>query len=178
MLRTPGGWRLAELADEPAGERAGHRITEHVGDAPQRIARAFQIAHHQVAAYAVDQLAEGRAFFFQAPLQGAHVHALGLRDVLDGGAAHGHQQEDRLAHFQRERWQVFVLQQPHITLRQPRHAFVGLGVGGVQVGRRADDAIEVGVELQLAAEDAPVDGQVGGGGVGEVGADRVPVRAQ
>ncbi|MCY1435338.1 hypothetical protein D9M71_514280 [compost metagenome] len=59
-----------------------------------------------------------------------------------------------------------------------RHGLVGQRIGGIQVGGGADDAVELAAELQLAAENAPVHGQVGRCLVGEIDADRVPVRTE
>ncbi|MNT55143.1 hypothetical protein D3C72_1923580 [compost metagenome] len=85
---APGGRWHAELRDEPAGERTRHGVTEHVGDTPQRVSRVLQVAQDQVAAHVVDHVVERAIVLFQTSLQGAHVHALGLGYLLDGGVPH------------------------------------------------------------------------------------------
>ncbi|MCY1460438.1 hypothetical protein D9M71_779960 [compost metagenome] len=60
----------------------------------------------------------------------------------------------------------------------PGHGRVGQGVGLVQVGGLADDAIELAAELHLAAEHPTVQLQLRRRIVGEVDADRPPARAE
>ncbi len=57
----------------------------------------------------IDQFTETGTVFFKAALQGAHVHALALGNLLDGGPAHGQQQVDGFADVKCQRVIAFAL---------------------------------------------------------------------
>ncbi|GAB3364853.1 hypothetical protein GCM10027395_12830 [Giesbergeria sinuosa] len=117
-------------------------------------------------------------FGIKLALQAAHTQAQTLRNMLDIGPAHGHQQINSFAHLVHQRvgfdaWQK--LQKPAGIFSHGRH---GGGTRCIQIAGIEHKAIEFTAKFKTAIKKAPVQCQIVGRGMGEIDAVGSPAVGQ